>query len=702
MQRHSMKQIIQSLKDGKIEILNTPCPKASKGQVVIQSISSLVSLGTERMLLNFGKASYLDKARQQPDKVKMVIDKVKTDGLKPTIEAVQSKLNTPIPLGYSNVGLIIDLGEDIKDLKIGDRVISNGNHSEVIKIPRNLCAKVPDNVSNDNAVFTVVSSIALQGTRLATPTLGENFLVIGLGLLGIITCKILQANGCNVIGIDLDEDKLKLANSMGIDTFKADDNSYANIMSYTNKNGVDGVIITASTESNEPIDLAPKVCRQKARVVLVGVVGLRLNRTEFFKKEISFQVSCSYGPGRYDSNYESKGLDYPIGYVRWTENRNFNAILKLMESGRLDLSSLITKRVKLDDAPRMYENIQEHSKNLGILIEYDPSPSVEKSVTFASKSTLNSSSTAFIGAGGFSSKVLVPKFLKNNAKLKYISSSNGLSGSLLARQHNIEVSTTDNEQIFNDNDVSNIVITTPHNSHGKLVLKALKHNKNVFVEKPLTIKRDELEEIRDFFEHSDSTPLLMVGFNRRFSPLTIKLKENLNRLSSPLSISMTINAGSIPREHWIQDNEIGGGRLIGEACHFIDLARYISNSNIESSSIVNLNTNTQDTFSIILKFKNGSIANINYFSNGNKSVPKEKIEVYCQEHIFEINNFKYLKIISPTGKQTKIRSSNQDKGHDKEVEAFLGSLKTGIAPISLGEIFEVTEVTLKLNDEINI
>lgn len=698
-----MKQIIQSLKTGEVSLIDVATPKASSGTLVIKTSKSLVSLGTEKMMLDFGKANWISKAKQQPDKVKMVLDKVKTDGLIPTINAVNSKINAPIPLGYSNVGVVIDVGDRVRGFKIGDRVVSNGNHAEVIKVPENLCAKIPDNVSDEEAAFTIISAIGLQGVRLANPTLGETFVVVGLGLIGLITCQILKANGCQVIGLDLSQDKVDIAKQFGVHAFVSNsETDIDTVLNLTNHLGADGVIITAATSSNGPIEMAPKICRHRGRVILVGVIGLELNRTEFFKKEISFQVSCSYGPGRYDSNYEENGYDYPIGFVRWTENRNFQAILNLMNEGKLIVKDLITKNVEFSKTPSMYDNLSSDLKELGIIINYPKKISLDNKIQHFKTNIQNTKNKmGFIGAGNFTSQVLIPSFKKEQFDIDIISSSKGLSGSLLSQKFQIPNTTTDNEVIFNNESISSIAITTPHSSHAKLTLEALKNKKNVFVEKPLCLKRSELEEIKTYCSSQKDIPLLMVGFNRRFSPLIEKLKERLKPLSEPMSITMTINAGHIPSNHWTQNKEIGGGRLLGEGCHFIDLARFLVGERITSYSINAIDSEAKDTFTIILKFEDSSIATINYFANGNKSVAKEFIQVFCQKHIMEIDNFKSLKIHSPTGKKEKIKTSSQDKGHNGEARAFLKALKTGIPAIGLDEIFEVTQVTIDLDEQLH-
>lgn len=701
-----MKQIIQNLKSGEVSIEQLPTPSISPNKMVIQTSRSLVSLGTERMLLNFGRAGYMSKARQQPDKVAMVLNKIKTDGLKPTINSVQNKLDQPMSLGYSNVGVVLKVGKNIKGFKVGDRVVSNGIHADIVSVPQNLCAKIPDTVTDDQASFTVVGAIALQGVRLVEPTLGETVVVVGLGLIGLITCQILKANGCEVIGMDLDQRKVDIAKSWGVTSFKPMDNisSEKNILALTDDNGADAVIITASTKSNDPIELAPKICRHRGRVILVGVTGLTLNRTEFFKKEISFQVSCSYGPGRYDDNYEQNSVDYPIGFVRWTEQRNFQAILKLIENENLTPEELITNKSTFEEAPSLYEKIgTSQDLELGIILDY-PQENIEliDNVQLSKPVRATSITTAgVIGAGNFTSAVILPELSKTGIRLKTISSSNGLSGSTVGKKFKIENNTTDNNNIFKDDEIDTVIITTPHNTHANLVLQALEENKNIFTEKPLCLNSHELEQIITKIGSMDEIPILTVGFNRRFSPLSVSLKKKISNLKAPKSFIMTVNSGFIPNNHWTQDPKIGGGRLLGEACHFVDLLRYLAGKPIIKSSLLYIDSESNDTFTINLTFSDSSIGTIHYFSNGNKQAAKEKLEVFCQGDIHILDNFRSLKSFYSSGKKEIHKLSSQDKGHQEELVCFTNSTKTQKQPIDLNEILEVTRVCIELNEQFN-
>ncbi len=535
-----MKQIIQNLKTGETLLADIPVPKASSGKVLIKTHRSLVSLGTERMLVEFSKANLLQKAKQQPEKVKLVLDKIKTDGLIPTLEAVFNKLDEPLPLGYCNAGEIVELGNDVSNFKVGDRVISNGPHAEFVSVPKNLVAKIPEGVSYDEASFTVIGSIGLQGIRLISPTFGESVVVIGLGLIGLISAQILLANGCNVIGFDFDETKVKLAEKFGAKSFKVGENTNQVdiVNNLTNGLGSDAVLITASSKSNEIISNAARMCRKRGRVALVGVIGLDINRSDFYEKEISLQVSCSYGPGRYDENYEQKGNDYPIGFVRWTEQRNFEAILNAIKNHKIDVNSLITEIIPFEEYSKVYSNLSA-ANNIASILKYSGNAKVENKVQITEK-TFNKrgGKTAIIGAGNFTKMTMMPILKKINAPIKYIVSNGGLTASNLAKKYGAEFSTTDFDSVLNDNSVTNIIITTRHNLHGSMVINGLKNGKSVFVEKPLALNMNELDEIIKVYsachselvsESNNHYSSLMVGFNRRFSPFIQKAKSLITR-----------------------------------------------------------------------------------------------------------------------------------------------------------------------------
>ncbi|ACL03037.1 Alcohol dehydrogenase zinc-binding domain protein [Desulfatibacillum aliphaticivorans] len=722
-----MKQILQSLKTGDIDIANIPCPSLKRKHLLVRSSRTLVSAGTERMLLEFGKAGWINKARQQPDKVKMVLDKIKTDGLAPTVEAVFNKLDQPLPLGYCNFGTVMELGPEVTGFKIGDRVVSNGQHAEVVRVPVNLCARVPDNVSEDEAAFTVVGSIGLQGIRLTQPSLGETVVVTGLGLIGLVTVQLLVAHGCRVIGIDFDPDKLEMAKSFGAQVVNLADQedpiSVANMIS--SGKGADAVIITASSTSNEPVHQAALMCRKRGRIVLVGVTGLELSRADFFEKELSFQVSCSYGPGRYDPNYEDKGVDYPIGYVRWTEQRNFEAVLDMMATGRLDVKPLISHRFKLDDAPKAYDVVGGSEPSLGILLEYptiseQPTEQLSKRtvVVETRRSASKQADVAVIGSGNYANGVLIPAFKKANARIRTVVSSGGMSGLHAARKHDIRITTTDTEDVFTDNSINTIVIATHHKSHADFVCQALNSGKNVFVEKPLCMNIQELNEISKVYQNgqngdfrkqvssakwNNKNPFLMVGFNRRFSPHIRKVKSLLTKMREPKSFIMTVNAGDIPADHWTQDPEVGGGRVIGEACHFVDLLRFLAGSPIAGFHVSPMgkglmDDTLNDKVSFTLHFEDGSIGTVHYFSNGHKSFPKERLEVFCGGRILQLDNFRSLFGFGWPGFK-KMRLLRQDKGQNDCVASFIHSIKKGgVPPIPFDEIVEVSQATIQISE----
>jgi predicted dehydrogenase/threonine dehydrogenase-like Zn-dependent dehydrogenase len=688
-----MKQITQSLKDGSTILEEVPAPILKSGQLLIQTSRSLVSLGTERMLIEFGKANLLQKAMQQPDRVKMVLDKVSVDGLKPTIAAVFNKLEQPLPLGYCNVGKIIDIGKGISNFKIGDRVASNGPHAEFVSVPQNLVCRIPDNVCDDEATFTVIGAIGLQGIRLIEPTFGETIVVIGLGLIGLITAQLLKANGCRVIGFDFDTAKVKLAAEAGIMAYNSNDGTdqVKLIHSITNGVGADGVMITASNKSNEIISQAAQMSRKRGRIVLIGVVGLNINRADFYEKELSFQVSCSYGPGRYDNDYEQNGIDYPLPYVRWTEKRNFEAILHSISNNLLNVKSLITERVLLQNYQQIYNEISG-SRSIASILLYEDKPSIPiNNVKLNDHSFTNQKGVlGIIGAGNFTSATMLPSLKKNNAIIKCIASSGGLSGTILAKKFGISNSTTDYKQVLNDKDVDVILITTRHDKHASMVIETLKANKHVFVEKPLALNVEELKAIIDVYEKSERT--VNVGFNRRFAKLAIKMKSLLGNNNLPLNIIATMNAGEIPMNSWVQDMKVGGGRIIGEACHFIDLCSFFTGSLISSVCMnameITPSENT-DNASILLKYENGSTAVINYFSNGSKSYSKERVEIYSQERTLILDNWRKLTGYGFKGFSSV--TSKLDKGHTAQFGSLLKSIKEGGSPIiSMKEIINTT------------
>lgn len=745
-----MKQILQNLRTGATELAEVPCPQVGRGRLLIRTTHSLISAGTERMLLDFGKANPVDKVRQQPDKARMVLDKIKTDGFAQTLEAVRSKLEQPLPLGYCNIGKVLEVGGGVDGFAVGDRVATNGKHAEVVSVPLNLCARVPDPVSDEDAAFTIVGAIALQGIRLAQPTLGEAIVVTGLGLIGQITVQLLRAHGCRVLGIDLDPAKLVMAESFGAEVvnLNAGEDAVRAAERFSRGRGVDAVIVTAATKSSEPMHQAAAICRKRGRIVLVGVTGLGLSRDDFFKKELTFQVSCSYGPGRYDLDYEEKGQDYPVGYVRWTEQRNFEAVLDMMASGRLDVKPLISHRFTVDQCDAAYSVVGGSEPSLGILLEYasrEVKPDVEireRTVNLAGPPVIagvdRAVSVAFIGAGNYATGALIPAFKDAGARLRSVASSAGVSGMHAGRKYGFEETTTDTERLFADSETDAVVITTRHDSHARFVLQALNARKHVFVEKPLCLTLAELDEIeKAYAEACPLTPALpperggskedsalprqggggrggggalheggrgrdgvrtivMVGFNRRFAPQVKKIKGLLDGAGGPKSFVMTVNAGAIPADHWTQDRKVGGGRVIGEACHFIDLLRFLAGSQIVSHSRLAMDSGNGDTVSLQLGFADGSIGTVHYFANGCKAFPKERLEVFAAGRVLQLDNFRKLRGYGWPG-FSKMNLWRQDKGQKECAAAFITAIRDGgAAPIPFGEIVEGARVSIEL------
>ena len=701
-----MKQLLQSLKDGSTELADVPAPKATAGHNLIKTTTTLVSAGTERMLVEFGKGNLIQKARSQPDKVKMVLEKARADGIAATIDAVKSRLDQPLALGYCNVGTVIEANAD--GFSEGDRVVSNGKHAEIVSVPKNLCAQIPDNVSDEAASFTVLAAIGLQGIRLANPTLGETVVVTGLGLIGLLTVQMLRAQGCRVLGIDFDPKRLEMARSFGAETVNpgAGEDVLSRADAFSRGAGVDAVIITAATPSNEPMSQAANMCRKRGRIILVGVVGLELSRADFYEKELTFQVSCSYGPGRYDSNYEDRGQDYPAGYVRWTEQRNFEAVLDMMSSGALKLDTLISHRFDISQGKEAMELLTSNEPALGILLSYPQGTTAsqpERRVPLATggETTVKSGNgrVAFLGAGNYAGRVLIPAFKAAGASLHSVVSSGGVSSVHFGRKFGFKEAATDTNAVLAEEDIDTIVIATRHDAHAKQVLAALEADKHVFCEKPLCLTLDELAAIETKASEHASLQL-MIGFNRRFAPQIVKMKELLTPVSEPKSILITVNAGDIPADHWTQDPLIGGGRMIGEGCHFIDLARHLTGNRIVSHQVQAVGKASglsirDDKVSVNLGFEDGSFASIHYLANGHKGFPKERVEVFTAGRVLQLDNFRMLRGWGWSGFKS-IRLWRQDKGQTDCATAFLKAVKgEASAPISKEEIFEVSRVSIE-------
>lgn len=704
-----MKQLLQSLKDGSTEVADVPAPQLNHGQVLIRSHVSLVSAGTERMLVDFGKANLIQKARSQPDKVRMVFEKARTDGIGATYDAVRSKLDQPLALGYCNVGQVIE--SRAEGFAPGHRMVSNGKHAEIVAVPRNLCARVPDNVTDEEASFTVLAAIGLQGIRLVQPTLGECVVVTGLGLIGLLAVQMLRAQGCRVLGIDFDPARLELARHFGAEVVDpaAGEDVLARALAFSRGQGVDAVIITASTTSNEPVSQAARMCRKRGRIVLVGVVGLELSRTEFYEKELSFQVSCSYGPGRYDAAYEEGGMDYPIGFVRWTEQRNFEAVLDLMAAGSLDVAPLITHRFTIEDGGEAMSLLTSDAPSLGILLNYPRAePETKPTRRIGLRVPLDKRKgtkpgkgvVGFLGAGNYAGRVLIPAFKAAGAHLHTVVSGGGVSAVHFGRKFGFSEAATEATAVLENPEIDTVVIATRHDAHAGQILAALGAMKHVFCEKPLCLTLDELAAIE---AEAQSRPeqKLMVGFNRRFAPQVLKMRALLDPIDQPKSIIITINAGEIPPDHWTQDPAVGGGRLIGEACHFIDLARYIVGHSVTGYRVAALGWHPavpirDDKTNLTLEFADGSVATIHYLANGDKGFPKERIEVFVAGRVLQLDNFLKLRGWGWKG-FSKLNLWRQDKGMIQCARAFVEAIRDGSdAPVSWDEIIEVSRLSIEI------
>lgn len=699
-----MKQLTQNLKTGKMEIVEVPSPTLNKGVILVRNHYSVISAGTEGGKVETARKGYLGKAKEKPEQVKQVLDTLKKEGVSSTYKKVMNKLDALSPLGYSTTGAIIEVGEDITKFKVGDKVACAGadiaNHAEIVAVPENLAVKIPDNVSIQDAAYTTIASIAMQGVRQADLRVGESCAVIGLGLLGQLTVQILKASGVKVAGIDINPDMVELAKKSGADLVftRGDGKEEQAIINMSEGFGVDAVIITAATSSLDPINLAGKLCRPKGKVIVVGAVPTGFSRDIYYKKELEVRMATSYGPGRYNPNYEEKGLDYPIGYVRWTENRNMQAFLGLLSDGKIDLSFLTTHSFPFENALDAYDLIINKSEPfVGIVLEYDTEIDLKKEILLTSKTySKEDVNIGFIGAGTFAQNSLLPNI--RNANMVAVSTHQGHTSKTVADKYNFSIATCASDSIVSNDGINTIFIATRHNLHAKYVIKAMEAGKNVFVEKPLCMNEEELEIIKDLYEANLKNSKMehsrvMVGFNRRFSPHIQKTKELLGDVQ-PKAITYRINAGNIPFDHWIQDKEIGGGRIIGEVCHFIDLAMFMAGSYPASLSANAIRDphGLLDTLNVSLSFKNGSIANISYFSNGSKELKKEHLEVFSNGISVVINDFKELIIYKENIKKSRLL--NQDKGHKEEVSQFINAIKKGKpTPISFEDIYWATKLS---------
>ncbi|MEO8433346.1 MAG: bi-domain-containing oxidoreductase [Pyrinomonadaceae bacterium] len=706
-----MKQVIQDLRTHDLRVADVPPPVAQRGRVLVRTAASLISAGTERMTVEMGNRSLLGKARERPDLVKQVIHKAQTEGVLNTLNAVRAKLDSVTPLGYSASGIVIGAGEDVTEFRPGDRVACAGagyaSHAEVLSVPRNLCVRLPENVDFARGAFGTLGAIALQGLRLASPTLGESCVVIGLGLVGQLTVQLLKANGCRVFGIDLDKQRIELARQLGADDGCAPDNdAERRALEWSRGRGADAVLITAATSSNQPVELAGAVSRLKGRVVAVGLVGLDIPRDIYYHKELTLNISMSYGPGRYDAEYEERGHDYPFAYVRWTEGRNLEAFLDLVAAGNIRVESLITHRFSIADAERAYQLITGEVKEpyLGVLLEYDTERALETRLSLPDGQKNSAAgeqgvTIGLIGAGSYAKKFLLPNFKAAGARFQTIATASGLSAREVGEKYGFRFCVSGAAEVLDDEDVNLIVIATRHDTHAELARRALERGRHVFVEKPLALNDEELESVLAAAAQSDRR--LMAGFNRRFSPLARAAKDFFQDAGAPLSINYRVNAGRIPHEHWIQDPREGGGRIIGEVCHFIDLMQFLTGAvttRVYAEAIAGRNHEmvNEDSVFITLRFADGSNGSIAYLAEGDKTLPKERIEVFGAGKSFVIDDFRSATLHS-SGKEKTVKLRGQDKGQANEVrEVCRVVLKGGSAPIALDDLAATTRATFRI------
>ena len=685
-----------------MEIMKVPVPALNKGQVLVRNHYSVISAGTEGKTVKDARAGYLEKAKSRKEEVKKVIEAAKTYGISKTYEMVMNRLEAPSSLGYSSAGEVLEVGEGVSGFKKGDLVVCGGSgavHAEVVAVSKNLVVKVPDGVLLNQASFSTIGAIALQGVRQASMQIGESCVVLGLGLIGLITVKILKAAGVKVIGVDLNEVQVKKGRSAGADfSFNWDHQNLEKLIEKeTNGYGADAVIITASSSSNDIVNFAGAVSRQKGKVVVVGAVPTGFNRKNYYRKELVLLMSCSYGPGRYDSNYEEKGLDYPIGFVRWTENRNMEAFLYLLQSKKIDLSDLITHEFDFKEAPSAYDLILNRTESFcGITLKYAIEGILDMTPILINKAKVieGKLGIGFVGAGSFAQNFLLPEVEKFGG-LTTVVTARANTARHIAKKYGFEKCSCDAVDVMGDEHTHAVFIVTRHNLHFKYVKEGLENGKHVYVEKPLCLSFSELEQIKEVYTNSKGS--LMIGFNRRYAPFIQKIKTKLNP-DAPVAIVYRINAGQVPSSHWIHDPEIGGGRIVGEVCHFIDLAAFICNSEITNVSADSMGSaGLDDTLVINLKFKNGSIASISYFSEGNKLLEKEYLEVHSLGESYVVHDFKELEIYDAGGKVRKTRLKSQDKGHKHMIDSYLESIDVHAQSlISFQEIYSAMYQTFKV------
>jgi predicted dehydrogenase/threonine dehydrogenase-like Zn-dependent dehydrogenase len=707
-----MKQVLQNRKTGRPFVGEVPVPALQRGRVLVRTVASLISAGTERAAVELVSKGLVQEARQRPDLVKAVVAKVKNEGLLNTFASVRDKMVASQALGYSASGIVAAVAEDVSEFQVGDRVACAGvgyaSHAEVLSVPKNLCVHLPENVSFESGAYGTLGAIALQGVRLAEPTLGESVVVIGLGLVGELTVQLLKANGCRVFGLDLNPERVALALELGADKASvSSETSAKEIEAWTRGHGADAVLITAATDSNEPVELAARVSRLKGRVIVVGMTGMNIPRAPFFSRELKLVISMSYGPGRYDPEYEERGHDYPLPYVRWTEKRNIESFLELIGERKINVERLTTHRFPITEADRAYQLISGELRepNLGVVLNYDPDAEVVRKVSLGGQVRKSEKSIVLgvIGAGGYVPAMLLPHFKTEGVELRAIMTASGISAHDVGKRFGFANAVSSADEVLDDAGVNLIVVGTRHDLHAELARKALERNKHVFVEKPLALDDEQLDAVLE--AAGSSTGRLMVGFNRRFSPLALRAKEFFDGRDTPLSMLYRVNAGHIPKEHWTQNADEGGGRIVGEVCHFIDLMQFLTGAppvsvfaesiSAKSSKIVD-----SDSVFITLRFADGSNGAVAYLSEGDKGLAKERLEIFGAGRVFVLDDFRRA-TLSKDGREEQFVLKAQDKGQQAQVHEVCASvLSGGDAPIGLDELTATTRATFRVLDSL--
>jgi polar amino acid transport system substrate-binding protein len=707
-----MKQVLQNRKTGRPFVGEVPVPALQKGRVLVRTVASLISAGTERAAVELVSKGLVQEARQRPDLVKAVVAKVKNEGILNTFASVRDKMAASQALGYSAAGIVAAVADDVTEFQVGDRVACAGvgfaSHAEVLSVPKNLCVHLPENVSFESGAYGTLGAIALQGVRLAEPTLGESVVVIGLGLVGQLTVQLLKANGCRVFGLDLDQSRVSLALEMGADkAVVSTDAAAKEIETWTRGHGADAVLITAATDSNAPVELAARVSRLKGRVIVVGMTGMDIPRQPFFSRELKLIISMSYGPGRYDPDYEERGHDYPLPYVRWTEKRNIESFLDLVADKRVNVERLTSHRFPIAEADRAYQLISGDVQEpyLGVVLNYDPEAEVARKIALGAsiRKAEKSIVLGVIGAGGYVPAMLLPHFKTEGVDFRSITTASGISAHDVGKRFGFAYAVSSAEEVLDDADVNLVVVGTRHDLHAELARKALERDKHVFVEKPLALDDEELESVLEAAASSNGK--LMVGFNRRFSPLAQRAKDFFAGRETPLSILYRVNAGRIPKEHWIQDAQEGGGRIVGEVCHFIDLMQFFTGSapvfvfaesvSAKSSKIVDA-----DSVFITVRFADGSNGSIAYLSEGDKGLAKERVEIFGVGRVFVLDDFRRATLYKD-GREEQVTLKAQDKGQQAQVrQVCVSVLEGGPAPIPIDELAATSRATFRVLDSL--